>query len=91
MTTLHTIRVIYGEFDDILEGKQSFLVVRDRGYREGDLVCLLRQTGMAEADVDHRAPKPEFRISKIKLGGHTGLILGYVVLSLQRVEERVAA
>jgi hypothetical protein len=91
MQTLHTIRVIAGEFDDIFQRKQSFLLVRDKGFHTGDLVCLIRQTGPGISEVDHTAPKPEYRLSSIRRGGHGGLLVGYAVLQLESAAERKAA
>jgi Domain of unknown function (DUF3850) len=88
---MHTLDITSTDYDAITQGRKDFLVRKDNGFKTGDLVRLLRMIGPGKRDIDPRASSPVFRVKEIQRGGHSGLIPGYAVLGLERVEERVAA
>ncbi len=89
--TSHTLRIHLADYDAISSGHNTLHGCRDRGFTIGDTVELLRYTGPGWYDIDPNAPILEMRIAQV-CRGVVGLLPGYVVLELRKVEpERRAA
>ncbi len=87
----HTLRTHMADYDAISSGQNTLLPYRDRRFTIGDTVELLRYTGPGWDDIDPNAPILEMRIAQV-CRGVVGLLPGYVVLELRKVEpERRAA
>ncbi len=87
----HTLRLHMADYDAIASGANTLLPYRDRRFTIGDHVELLRYTGPGWYDIDPNAPILEMRIAQV-CRGVVGLLPGYVVLELRKVEpERRAA
>jgi hypothetical protein len=89
-TWVHHLKAWPEFFDAVADGRKTFEVRRnDRGYREGDIITLLRyepERGSFTMDEGGRTINLSRRITYVLEGGQFGIEYGFVVLGLGPVE-----
>ena len=89
-TWVHHLKAWPEFFDAGADGRKTFEVRRnDRGYREGDIITLLRyepERGSFTMDEGGRTINLSRRITYVLEGGQFGIEYGFVVLGLGPVE-----
>ena len=89
-TWVHHLKAWPEFFDAVADGRKTFEVRRnDRGYREGDIITLLRyepERGSFTVDEGGRTINLNRRITYVLEGGQFGIEYGFVVLGLGPVE-----
>ena len=94
--TKHYLKTLAPYFDAVKAGYKTFEVRKnDRGFQPGDEVVLMRTTGkyIDDCDIERRAMRGDadtlkFSIGWMLTGGQFGIEPGYVVFSLDPLEEK---